>query len=320
MYLSAILIKNIRLNTFFAEFCLLRRKATIGIFKKKMRKYFNHRIKKLISVREIVTIEYLELKPDFSYGEEVHGFWEFVYVDVGSITCSLDGEDINIATNEFMLIQPNTRHSYFTNNQTAPTIFVLCFRCNSQILEVLKNKVKLTGETKKVLADIMNETKSTFRLPFDTKLRLVDNPIVGGQQLIENYLEELLIKLVRHELNTARELKFFMSSIELENSLVNEIIGILKDNLYGDIDLDQISKQLYYSKTYLNNIFKNNMHYTIMNYYNELKINEAKKLLREHTQVSKVAEELCFESANYFSKVFKKYTNLTPKQYKKTIY
>lgn len=56
-----------------------------------------------------------------------------------------------------------------------------------------------------------------------------------------------------------------------------------------------------------------------MNYYNRLKIEEAKRLLRENVSPTVTANRLGFESATYFTKVFKRYTGKTPSEYKKTV-
>ena len=54
-----------------------------------------------------------------------------------------------------------------------------------------------------------------------------------------------------------------------------------------------------------------------MSYFLKLKIDAAKKMLREgKTSVSDIAASLAFDSPNYFSKAFKKVTGRTPLQYK----
>lgn len=52
----------------------------------------------------------------------------------------------------------------------------------------------------------------------------------------------------------------------------------------------------------------------------ELKINEAKYLLRkEMYTVVQVADFLCFDSPQYFFRVFKKQTQMTPKEYLESV-
>ena len=57
-----------------------------------------------------------------------------------------------------------------------------------------------------------------------------------------------------------------------------------------------------------------------MEYYSDLKISTAKKLLRENElSIKEISEKLCFDTPNYFSKTFKKIVGLTPSEYKKRI-
>lgn len=285
-----------------------------------MRKYFNYPIKKALVVQNLITIEELETSSTFSYPPETHEFYEFVYADSGAIECRLDGKTVTLEQGEWFLIPPKSRHFYSAIEGCSASIFIVCFRCNSEILNIFEKKIKLNAETKLLLSEIVKESKSAFRFPFDKKLELLETPLFGSQQLVENKIEELLILLVRTEINENNDnIKLVMNSAELENNLVRDITAILKKHLYSRITLEEISRQMYYSKTYLNNIFKKNVGFSIMQYYTKLKIKEAKKLLRENVSPAVISNRLEFESPTYFTKVFKKHTNMTPSAYKKTI-
>ena len=148
---------------------------------------------------------------------------------------------------------------------------------------------------------------------------MLDSPLFGAQQLVENNLEKLFIHLVRSETQKNEHIRFVMNSTELKNNLVYDIISLLKENIYGRITLDDICQQTFYSKTFLNEIFKKTIHSSIMQYYTQLKVSEAKKLLRENVSPSAISNLLCFESATYFTKVFKKHVGMTPSAYKRSI-
>ena len=75
-----------------------------------MKKYFNYRIDKVISVKDLITIEYLDVAPNFLYPEETHNFYELAYIDNGKIDCHVDGKDFTLSQGEFILIPPQTRH------------------------------------------------------------------------------------------------------------------------------------------------------------------------------------------------------------------
>ena len=53
-----------------------------------------------------------------------------------------------------------------------------------------------------------------------------------------------------------------------------------------------------------------------MNYYLELKMNEAKSMLLSNHRVKEVARRLNFSSAAYFSAEFKKRYGISPRSYK----
>lgn len=284
-----------------------------------MRKYFNHKIKKALRVESLITIESLDISSAFSYPEEVHDFHEFAYIDSGMIRCHLEGEEIDLSQGDFLLIPPQKRHFYSAIEGKTASIFIVCFRSNSEILTVFDKKIQLDKELKLLFSELVQESKNAFTFPFKRKLKISNAPLFGSQQLVESSIEKLFIHLIRNEINQNQNIKFVMNSVELENNLVGDIITLLKSRLYSRISLDEISRQTFYSKTFLNSIFKKNIGVSIMQYYTELKIREAKKLLRENLSPTSVSNQLGFESPTYFTKVFKKHTGLTPSAYKKTI-
>lgn len=284
-----------------------------------MKKYFNYRVNKVITVKNLITIEYLDVSSSFLYPEETHDFYELAYIDSGKIDCHTNENVITLSQGELFLIPPQTRHFYSAAKNSAASIFIICFSSNSDILTVLESKLSPDKTAKMIIADILNESKKAFSFPFKGRLEPIDSPAFGAQQLVENNIEKLLIYLVRGVIEQSDDIKFVMNSLEFKNNLVNDIISLLKANIHSRITLDSISQQTFYSKTFLNNIFKKNTGSSIMKYYMRLKIQRAKELLRENASPSAVSVQLKFESPTYFTKVFKKHTGMTPTAYQKTI-
>ena len=284
-----------------------------------MKHYFTFSLQKVLTVNNLLTLEYLNLPPAFAHPEEVHDFYEFAYVDDGKVICNADGTDRILQQGDFYLIQPHVTHYYTTSHDTGASVFIVCFNSKSDMIHLLDGVITLEKKEKGLISKILSEAQKAFKFPFDKKLALIDKPVFGAQQLIENTIEELLINLLRLKLNENSDIKIVMNSFELENNLVNDLIGILKEHVYGTIKLEDICKKMFYSKTYLNNIFRKNMGASIMHFYVTLKIKESKKLIREGLTVSEISNQLCFDSPNYFSKVFKKHTGKTPSEYKRSI-
>ena len=70
------------------------------------------------------------------------------------------------------------------------------------------------------------------------------------------------------------------------------------------------------SPNYLSILFKKNCGTGFSEYIAQAKINRAKALLMEQDmKIYEAADQLGFESAFYFSKVFKKVTGLSPREF-----
>ena len=58
----------------------------------------------------------------------------------------------------------------------------------------------------------------------------------------------------------------------------------------------------------------------IIHYYNSLKIEEAKRLIREGSyNFGQIAAALQFDTPQYFSMCFKRFVHMSPQEYKKSI-
>jgi len=283
-----------------------------------MKKYYTYTVKKLITVQQLVTIEYLQVEKDFFYPEESHDFYEFVCVEKGSIICKTENEEVFLQKKDFFLIPPNLSHSYCVKDTDATTVItVVCFKSKSNTISIIDGIKHLDEDTVELVKKILKEAAETFVFPFDKKLTLNTHPRLGSQQLIENYIEELLINLVQLTTYNNQSFRIATNSFDVKKSITNEIIKMLKSNIYGKITLADICNRMFYSKTFLNSVFKETKGITIMQYYQALKIDEAKLLLNKKESITSVSEKLCFESPQYFSKVFKAKVGETPTKYRK---
>lgn len=288
-----------------------------------MVKYFKHKLENFLVVNKIVTLHYAKIDKDFSYMEEEHDFWEIVFTEKENIICTADGKEINLKQGEMLFHKPLEKHALICDGIHSPQIFILSFVSRSPSMRFFENKtVRLTKEQIKYVYSIVEEGKKTFDIPFFNpdmkKMNLLPRPTLGGEQLIKNRLEFLLIDVMRTLTETDAGNEIFLSETELENKFAGEVIKILKENLYGKITIDDICKKTSYCRAYVFKNFKSATGKSVMQYYTELKIKEAKTLLKENElSVREISDKLCFDTPNYFTKTFKKAVGLTPTAYRK---
>ncbi len=288
-----------------------------------MKHYFQHKLSNLISISKIVTIHYFEFDKDFQTAGEAHNFWEMVYAEKESLICSANGQQIVLAQGEILFHKPNEFHTLAANGKNAPNVFILSFVCKSESMNFFENKkFPLSQQLAKFIYPILEEGRKTFDIPYSDpnlkKMKLLSQPTLGGEQLIKNYLEIFLINLLRNQTETAQGNTTFLPWKELSTKPIDDVTAILKENIYSTLTIEDICKKTAYSKAYLFRIFKAKTGKTIMAYFMELKIKQAKQLLRENElSVREISERLAFSTPDYFTKTFKRITSLTPLAYKK---
>ena len=77
-------------------------------------------------------------------------------------------------------------------------------------------------------------------------------------------------------------------------------------------------QQFYINKFYLTRVFKEQFGQTVTGYLMQLRITQAKRLLRfSDKNIEVIAQECGMSDANYFSRIFKKVEGTTPGQYRR---
>ena len=290
-----------------------------------MKKIFKHKIKSLLLVNKIITIHYLEPKDALNTEPEKHDFWELVFIDKGKLSCFSSERTVPLSDGEMIFHQPNEVHSFSSLNEQNSGILVISFECLSNAMRFFSNnKVKLNHRQKHFVQEIIATAKKTYDITFyNTDLeymQLLDNPTLGGEQLIKNYLEMLLIDIMRSQTETEEGNDVFLQEKEINNKIAEEIARILKANVYSKLSIDTIASKISYSKAYVFKQFKKATGKSVMEYFTELKIKKAKELIRDgELSIKEISEKLSFDTPNYFTKVFKKTCNITPSEYKKRI-
>ncbi len=285
-----------------------------------MKKYFKHNIKNFVVVKNVVTIEYLELGVEYEHQPESHNFWELVYVDKGKIQYVVEGTPMMVSEGEVIFLSPNQTHEIHADAKNSSNIFVLCFDCASPVMAALSNfKSKLNRDEKYLLSKVTEETRGTFRMPFAGKLEPLDSPNLGGEQAVKLYLELFLITMLRRGSSESR-FGTFLSEEKFDSGLCDFIISQLKERVRSNVSIEEICASVNYSKSYISKIFKQQTGKTIIAYFNDLKIDEAKKLIREtNDTMAKISDILGFSDPRYFNLLFKETVHMTPKQYKNSI-
>ena len=99
---------------------------------------------------------------------------------------------------------------------------------------------------------------------------------------------------------------------------VSEVASYISEHYDTASSLDTVAQHFYISKSYLSRIFKEFTGYTVNEYINLNRIQQAQNLLiKSNMNITEIASSLGYESLTYFEKIFRKYTETSPLQYRK---
>lgn len=283
--------------------------------------YIKIRPKSLINISRIVTIHYYEFGPNFVFQGESHDFWEMVYVDKGKVQVRRDEEDMILKQGELLFHQPNEFHS-IRSLDSSPNFFVISFSSASPAMAYFeKRRTQLDATLKPYLSSIIKEAEKTYNIPKNDpnlrKLHRKEDAPLGGEQLIQTYLEQLLIFLLR-TITKEGSLVSFPKKGSQEDPLVAAIKQYLSQHITDTVRVEDICNEFDYSRSFLNKRFQNETGQSLASYFTALKIEEAKRLIRDSDlNFAQISDRLSFDNPQYFSRFFKNRTGMTPTEFKK---
>jgi two-component system response regulator YesN len=98
--------------------------------------------------------------------------------------------------------------------------------------------------------------------------------------------------------------------------IIHQAKAYISANLHMDLSLEHCAKQVNLSQGYFSNLFKKVLGISFQQFVIQEKMEKAKSMLIGDYQVQEIAQELGYEHRRYFSDIFKKYTGMTPSEFK----
>ena len=290
-----------------------------------IRNYQKYTVQRSIKVDALCTIHYFEFNDSFEDAIETHEAWEMVYIDRGECEIIADDDCFVLSQGEIFFHKPHQRHMIKVIKGICPNIFIMTFESSSPAMKYFQDK-KLVADisTKQHISAIIHEASSTFELPFNDpcalSLDLKKDPLWAGEQSILIRLELMLIELARKERegesHKAQPARYYAKDTVTDEFCIR-VIEYLESKMYEKINMDDMSRALSFSKSYIYKRFINSCNYSVVDYFTVMKVTEAKRLIRESKKnFFEISEMLGFSSSHYFSTVFKKHVGMTPSQYK----
>lgn len=142
--------------------------------------------------------------------------------------------------------------------------------------------------------------------------------------IMDETLDELGRKSSQSVTDTIRWVNFFLertfhyeSEVQKQYTVVDKINQYVIEHYKENIGRNEIASHFFLAPEYLSKMYKKETGKSLTDFIAEYRIEQAKILLERGERISNVAEAVGIDNFTYFSTIFKKYTGMTPSQYKK---
>jgi AraC-like DNA-binding protein len=135
-----------------------------------------------------------------------------------------------------------------------------------------------------------------------------------------SFLEEFVNFIFSSKFEEIVFLNSDMSQTHLQESIA-KAIDYIKENYYRpNLSLSEVSEAVNLSPYYFSHQFKKEYNTTFIEFVTKIRLEAALKLLKDmRLSVAQVSFAVGYQDPNYFSKVFKKWMNISPQEYRDQI-
>ena len=245
-----------------------------------------------------------------------HTYFELVYVLRGSATRKLSDASIPVSAGDYYVANPRTAHGY-ENLQDLEVIHCLfsphhinqaLSDCPS-ISSLLSHRILHFGVPVDIpIADrVFHDTDGSMRRIIRNMEKEYAEKTTGYMEMLRCYLTQALVHAVR-----ASETRF-------PHEAIPKVMEYLKLHYTEPLSLDNLSQLVGYTPQYLSSLFSSEVGMNIQEFLQRMRIEEACKLLADtNLSVAEVAAAVGYQDTRHFSKVFRRYQIISPREYRKT--
>jgi len=168
-------------------------------------------------------------------------------------------------------------------------------------IEIVNRLIRVILEFGDNLSDVLGEQFSPFQvIGYDT-LEDIYNEISAATEKIINYVQSKHNAVTRNSIEKAKEF-------------------IHQNYMNSELNLKTVAESVHISPGYFSQLFRQVTGKNCIEYLTKVRIDAAKKLLKETTlKTYEIAEKVGFNDSQYFSTCFKKLIGVTPTEYRDVI-
>lgn len=243
--------------------------------------------------------------------------YEICLVLYGKGVFRINEVSYHVTKNQLFITKEPQRHTGWPAKENPFRLLYICFKIKSS------PKDESFFELDKKLGDISNPVSSDRYQMADVHHMLIKEVLDNryrSYDIIRSLIRQFMILTIRNYTEPEGSGKFRddpEKKADAKNMMINRIMYFIEDNLDKKPDIETMSATWHYSVSYISRLFKKHTGFSIMEYYNYARLEQAKQmLLLADEQISSIAKKLGYCSIHHFSSSFRSFYGMSPRQYR----
>ncbi len=245
---------------------------------------------------------------ELHYHDEI----ELISITSGELVFSVNSKPQVCRTGDIIFFSPRIPHITY-NSEFPCTYTLLQFRLEHYLDDtnnIGKYFNRFINNAEKPFAVIHNEELSHL---IEKTLQESQSQTSGFELLIKGAIYAMLAILCRESAITLQN-----NNVSCEIEKLRPSIAYIEQNYAKDISLEEISDVQKVKPSYFCRLFKKASGSSFIDYLNFVRICKSEKLLaKSEKSILDVAYEVGFSSSSYYNRMFKRYKNCTPTEYRR---
>ena len=271
--------------------------------------YYECSVPGAVEIMSLYTAFEIQFHKNYSFDGESHDFWEIVCVTDGKVGITADNDVYTLESGQMIFHKPMEFHRIRSEGGTTPTVAIFSFSAND--MPALKKRVyRMDEENLEIVNSLIGLRSELFgKSPKSGKLDIQPGKELEARMYIKQLEHLVLSVIIKGDTEELKEKSRGAQSYRI-------IVETMKNNLGKSLSVKDIAEMCNMSVSNVKRVFAKYSGMGVIEYFNRLKVDRAKKLLASGYSIKEAALYLGFENQNYFSTMFKRIDGCSPGKYK----
>ncbi|MBO6127948.1 MAG: helix-turn-helix transcriptional regulator [Pseudobutyrivibrio sp.] len=268
---------------------------------------------------DVFTIRHPRFTRHFSH---THNYFELNFVVKGEAIFYFEEEAHSMHEGEINIIAPGSKHDFLINDASS-IVYTICIRrstFDSVFSSTMSHQDLLSGFFRQILR---NDNHSNYLMLFtgnNMECRILLRKLLIESTNKDEYSNSCSISIINLLFcnllrNYSKTMAFYNYEIGSDFSLVLQYI----QHNYRTLTLSSLAEFFHYSEPHLCTLIKQNTGENFTDLIKKLRLKDAVNyLINTDLKINEIAEQIGYNSADHFSRVFRQTYKCSPAEYRKS--